>query len=147
MQTIFVVLRLIFREHSNRHYYSLVLTSALYLGSYRGISAALAPRYDASGALSFSGGDLSDGGVLSYLHDLLYLTLASQTLSTLSDRFWYLLLLVPGYAAYKLFELVLLPRWTAPKVTEEPVSETERDRKRREKKERQAARMQKFARS
>lgn len=141
-----MVLRLIFREHGAWHYRSLLLTSALYFGTYRGISAALSPRYDASGALAFSGGDVSDGGVLSYLHDLLFLTLGAQTLSTLSDRFWYLLLLAPGYALYKLFQLVLIPRWTTPKEPQTAAEETERDRKRREKKERQAARMQKFAR-
>ena len=53
-----------------------------------------APHYSADGELIFSGGDLAQGGVLSYYHDLIYLCLIAQLLSIFTKWGWLVLLAV-----------------------------------------------------
>lgn len=139
-----MTVRLILFPSSRKLFAGLALTFALEIFSYRAIAAALRPHHDAAGALIYSGASLADGGAVSYYHDLLYVAAAVQLLGSLWDGAWWLLLAVPGYGFYKLFELVLWPRWSAP-TQQEPVEGPD-ERRRREKKERQAARLQKFAR-
>ncbi|KDD73758.1 hypothetical protein H632_c1861p0 [Helicosporidium sp. ATCC 50920] len=92
----------------------------LYAVCYGSIANALAPAYNASGELIFAGQDPSMGGVMAYYHDILYIVMFIQILGSFTDWAWLALLL--------------------------DVGETAVEKKRREKKERQAARNEKFAR-
>ncbi|KAJ9529029.1 hypothetical protein QJQ45_007105 [Haematococcus lacustris] len=66
------------------------------------ISALAAPVYDpSSGELLDGGADLDMKGFCGYYHDVLYITVIVQVLSAVSPWFWYLYLVVPGYAGYK----------------------------------------------
>ena len=103
-----------------------------------------APHYSAAGELIYAGADLKTGGVLSYYHDVIYLCIFSQAAGAWTNWAWLALALVPAYAAWALVIKVLLPSWGSK--DDGPVPETELERKRREKKERQAARAEKFAR-
>lgn len=102
-----------------------------------------APHYSSTGELLFSGADLKTGGVLSYYHDVLYVTLFSQSLGSFFNYGWLFMISIPVYAIYALVVNVLIPAWSSNDVASPP--ESEADRKRQEKHARQAARAQKFA--
>ncbi|KAL4515248.1 hypothetical protein Ndes2526B_g09546 [Nannochloris sp. 'desiccata'] len=121
---------------------ALLLTSLAYTFCFSGIIAALAPHYSANGDIIFSGADLKTGGVLSYYHDIVYLSLFSQILGAWTNYAWLAMAAIPAYALHALITKVLLPSWKTP----EEMPESELDRKRREKRERQSARAEKFAR-
>jgi hypothetical protein len=87
---------------------------------------------------------LKTGGVLSYYHDVVYLAIFSQAAGAWSSWAWLALALIPAYAAWALLSKVLLPSWGSN--DDGPMPESELERKRREKKERQTARAEKFAR-
>ena len=80
------------------------------------------------------------GGVLSYYNDVVYVSIFCQMLGSYTKYAWLVMLAIPGYAGYALLTNVLLPSWSTP----EEIPESEVDRKRREKKERQGARAAKF---
>ncbi|PSC75049.1 transmembrane 208-like [Micractinium conductrix] len=140
----FVVVRLVLRRATATRaiYAGFALTSLVYALCYTFINRALSPTYSASGELVFAGQDRSIGGVLSYFDDALYICLFVQLLGCWTDKAWLAFLLIPAYAAYVLAVQVLIPYWKQPKFDDMP--ETEADRKRREKKERQLARASKF---
>lgn len=102
-----------------------------------------APAYNAAGELVYAGQDLHTGGVLSYFHDVVYVSIFVQLGGAFSDWFWLAFLAVPAYALYALLVHVALPYWNQPRLEDLPEGEAER--RRREKRERQAARVQKFA--
>ncbi|QLG72884.1 hypothetical protein HG535_0D05930 [Zygotorulaspora mrakii] len=66
------------------------------------------PLYDAKGKIVKEGMDLSQaGGLTEYMFDVIYLSLfgdAGQILFN-TRKLWYILLVVPAYAAYKLYHL------------------------------------------
>jgi hypothetical protein len=103
----------------------------------------VAPHYSSTGELLYSGASLKTGGVLSYYHDVLYVTIFSQLVGSFSNYGWLVMLSIPVYATYALVVNVLMPAWNAKDVAIPP--ESEADRKRQEKHARQAARAQKFA--
>lgn len=80
--------------------------------------------------------------MLSYYHDIVYLSLFSQILGAWTNYAWLAMAAIPAYALHALITKVLLPSWKTP----EEMPESELDRKRREKRERQSARAEKFAR-
>ncbi|KFM23189.1 Transmembrane protein 208-like protein [Auxenochlorella protothecoides] len=125
-------------------YAALGLTSLVYAICYPGIATALAPHYSPSGELVYAGADLAQGGVLSYYHDLLYITAFVQLGSMISKWAWLAFIAVPAYCAYLLVIHVLLPYWSAPRA-DTTSFESEADKRRREKRERQTARAQKFS--
>ncbi|PRW60298.1 transmembrane 208-like [Chlorella sorokiniana] len=142
----FVLIRLIWRGATagKALYAGLLLTTVLYAVCYRSIASALAPVYGAGGELIFSGQDLSIGGALEYFHDVLYICIFVQVLGCYTDKAWWTFLLIPAFAGYQLMVHVVLPWWNTPKLDDAP--ETDAERKRREKRERQEARMAKFRR-
>ena len=102
-----------------------------------------APHYSATGELIFSGADLKTGGVMSYYHDVIYLSIFAQVAGAATNYAWLVFLCIPAYALHALWVYVIGPWWSAP--SPQDVPESELDRKRREKRERQSVRAQKFA--
>eukprot|EP00963_Diacronema_lutheri_P007365 scaffold649_cov347-Pavlova_lutheri.AAC.4 len=56
------------------------------------------PTYGPNGDLVDGGADLSLGGTLEYLHDVLYITVFVHAATIVSDWFWLAYLIIPGYA-------------------------------------------------
>jgi len=48
-------------------------------------------------------------GFSEYFFDLIYITVFIQVMSILSDKFWYIYLVIPGFAFYKLWQNILQP--------------------------------------
>ncbi|XP_022863126.1 uncharacterized protein LOC111383283 isoform X1 [Olea europaea var. sylvestris] len=80
--------------------------------------------------------NLNSGSICGYLHDIIYITCFVQVTSIISEKFWYLYLVIPGFAAYQLFGLVkgFLPHGS------DGAEEDEKTRKKREKMGRKASR-------
>eukprot|EP00897_Mesotaenium_endlicherianum_P007622 jgi/Mesen1/6889/ME000353S05908 len=137
---LYLVLRLgvFYSSFKWQHWLGLLITSAAYSFCYGQISTMAKPFYDESGELIDGGFDIGLGGLCGYYHDIIFLTAFIQVVSILSDKAWYLYLLVPGFAFYKLWVLVLYPYFFAPRPQEE--EEDEKSRKKREKAEKKAAR-------
>eukprot|EP00887_Chlorella_sp_A99_P003081 scaffold9.g3081.t1 len=142
----YVVGRLLLKRGSATwlHWGGFAFTTVVYAFCWFSIRAALAPAYSATGELVYAGQDLKTGGVLSYFHDVVYVSIFVQLGGALSDWFWLAWLAVPVYALYALLVHVALPYWNTPRLPDLP--ETEAERRRREKRERQERRSQKFAR-
>ncbi|KAI3429460.1 hypothetical protein D9Q98_005552 [Chlorella vulgaris] len=142
----FLVIRLLLRRTTAGKllWVAWLATLVVAAAAYRMIASSLAPAYGPSGELLYSGQDLKVGGVMSYLHDVIYITLFVQLAGCVTDYAWLAFLLIPAYALYMLVTMVLIPYMNQPKMHEG--IETEADRKRREKRERQSARTAKFSR-
>ncbi|CAA2998793.1 transmembrane 208 homolog [Olea europaea subsp. europaea] len=119
-----------------KHWAGLILTSLAYVIPYKQLSAMAKPSYGDDGELLDGGFDMSTGGICGYLHDIIYITCFVQVTSIISEKFWYIYLVIPGFAAYQLWGLVkgFLPQGS------EGVDEDEKTRKKREKMERKASR-------
>jgi hypothetical protein len=144
---IYVVLRLgvRYRSVSWKHGLGLCVTSAAYKLVYDQLAAMAKASYDTiTGELTDGGFDMSTGGLCSYLHDILYITAFVQIASILSDKFWFAYLVIPIFALYKLWELLLYPFFFQRAKDDVPMDEKER--KKMEKMERKANRP-KFART
>ncbi|KAJ7529234.1 hypothetical protein O6H91_15G040600 [Diphasiastrum complanatum] len=133
----YVLVRLvIFRSSvSWTHYFGLLLTSGAYKLSYDQLAGMAKASYDDNGELIDGGFDMSTGGLCEYLHDILYITSFVQASSVISDKFWYIYLVIPLFAFYKLWQLVLYP-FVFQQTKEEP--EDEKSRRKREKMEKRA---------
>ncbi|EPS63839.1 hypothetical protein M569_10944 [Genlisea aurea] len=135
---IYIVVRLgIFHSSfSWKHWIGLIVTSAAYVIPYQQLAAMSKPTYSGAGELIDGGFDMKTGGICGYLHDVIYITSFVQISSIISDKFWYIYLVIPGYAAYRLFGLVkeFLPHGS------QDGEEDERMRKKREKMEKRASR-------
>lgn len=82
---------------------------------YRYMEAAAKPSYSASGALVSGGTDLDmEGGMSDYFKDIIMVTCTVVLLSLVSDYFWYLWLIIPGFALYKLWSGIIAPWIFAP---------------------------------
>ena len=76
---------------------------------YASLAHIGAPTYDASGALVDGGADLSLGGMSSYYHDVVYVSsFALFATAFVSDWFWLVGLVIPGFATYKLWADICL---------------------------------------
>eukprot|EP00270_Netrium_digitus_P016320 TRINITY_DN5837_c0_g1_i1.p1 TRINITY_DN5837_c0_g1~~TRINITY_DN5837_c0_g1_i1.p1 ORF type:complete len:174 (+),score=50.90 TRINITY_DN5837_c0_g1_i1:110-631(+) len=135
----YIVVRLSFMysSFSWRHWLGLILTTSAYKLCYDQIANMAKPTVDERGELLDGGFDLNLGGLCAYLHDIIYITAFVQITSILSDWFWLVYLVIPGFALWKLWELVLQPYFF--QHSQEEV-EDEKSRKKREKAERKAAR-------
>lgn len=166
---IFIIARfIIFRASVTKlHYTCTAITTLLYYISFGSLSNALgrrfrclhyhqitalhhhhiylhhlaAPYYAPTGELLFSGVDLKDGS-LEYYHDIIYISIFTQIVALTTDYAWFILLLIPGYAIVKITVSLIIPRMKASDPIDIP--ETESEKKRREKKERQMARRQRM---
>ncbi|CAA2996614.1 transmembrane protein 208-like isoform X2 [Olea europaea var. sylvestris] len=135
---IYLVIRLgIFHSSFTwKHWAGLILTSLAYVIPYKQLSSMAEPSYSDDGELLDGGFDMSTGGICGYLHDIIYITCFVQVTSIISEKFWYLYLVIPGFAAYQLFGLVkgFLPHGS------DGAEEDEKTRKKREKMGRKASR-------
>ena len=95
----------------------------------------------------YPGADLNKtGGALSYYHDIIYISCFCHVVGAAFDVAWYVMALIPLYAGFKLFSLLGGSLFSGGGSNGAfDAIETEADRKRREKRERQAARAEKFA--
>lgn len=66
------------------------------------------PLVDAAGKVVRTGQDLQQEGLTEYFFDVIYLTVILNILSIVfnSTKVWWLYIVVPGFAAYKLYALV-----------------------------------------
>ena len=102
-----------------------------------------APTWDASGALVDGGGDLTLGGMSSYYHDIIYVSVFCLVAAALvSDWFWLAFLSIPAFATYKLWADLILPWVFTPTADEAEanarMNETREQKKKRERQERRA---------
>ena len=102
-----------------------------------------APTWDASGALVDGGGDLTLGGMSSYYHDIIYISVFCLVAAALvSDWIWLALLSIPAFATYKLWADLILPWVFTPTADEAEanarMNETREQKKKRERQERRA---------
>eukprot|EP00250_Pteridium_aquilinum_P029110 c3852_g1_i1 orf=176-700(+) len=142
---IFVVVRLLILHSSFtwKHWIGLLVTSGAYKLIYDQLAGMAKATFDENGELVDGGFDMTQGGLCSYLHDVLYITVFVQLTSIVSDKFWFVYLVIPIFALYKLWKLVLHP-YIFQSSSEE--AEDEKAKRKREKMERKAARP-KFAKS
>ncbi|XP_047324244.1 transmembrane protein 208 homolog [Impatiens glandulifera] len=119
-----------------KHWVGLILTSCAYNFPYRQLASMAKPSYGDDGELFDGGYDMSTAGVCGYLHDVIYITGFVQLGSIISDKFWYIYLVIPGFAIYKVlgFAKGFLPSGS------EGEEEDEKTKKKREKMERKASR-------
>jgi len=90
---------------STWHWIAFVLLAIIYYFCHQWISSLATPTYDAHGKLEDGGADLSKG-FCQYYFDIIYITIFVQaTTLFISDWLWLTYLVVPIYAAYKLWEL------------------------------------------
>ncbi|EFJ10491.1 hypothetical protein SELMODRAFT_271344 [Selaginella moellendorffii] len=115
-----------------RHFFRLLLSSAAYKLSYSQLQKMAQPSFDERGDLIDGGFDMSTGGLCSYLHDIIYITSFVQVSSVFSDYFWYLYWVIPLFALYKLWQLVLYP--FVFQSSPQDAGEDEKARKKKEKK-------------
>ncbi|GLT49605.1 hypothetical protein SLA2020_231520 [Shorea laevis] len=135
---IYVVVRLLI-FHSTftwKHWVGLILTSAAYVIPYLQLAQMAKPTYADDGDLLDGGFDMSTGGICGYLHDIIYITSFVQLMSIISEKFWYIYLVIPAFGAYQCFGFI---RGFLPQGSEGEV-EDEKTRKKREKMEKKAAR-------
>ncbi|XP_027072316.1 transmembrane protein 208 homolog isoform X1 [Coffea eugenioides] len=119
-----------------KHAGGLLLTAFAYIIPYQQLYAMSMPSYGEDGELIDGGFDMSTGGICGYLHDVIYITSFVQLASIFSEKFWYIYLVIPAFAAYKLFGLV---KGFLPSGSEGP-EEDEKTRRKREKMEKRASR-------
>lgn len=113
----------------------LVFALAVYVGSYRSMSAMAKPVFAEDGSLLDGGIDLNmEQGMAEHLKDVILLTAIVQVLSTISSYFWYLWLLAPARALYLLWVNFLGPWFMAesPSAPEEVNEKKQRRQERRQ---------------
>lgn len=120
-----------------KHWVGLILTCFAYIIPYQQLASMAKPAYTDDGELLDGGFDMSTGGACGYLHDIIYITSFVQLTSIISDKFWYIYLVIPAFAGYKIWGLVkgFLFQGSA-----EGGEEDEKSRKKREKMEKRASR-------
>jgi hypothetical protein len=126
---------LVFWESFTTFYIVLFLAvNAIYFGSYQFLSSMARPTYSETGALLDGGIDLNMyEGMAEHMKDLILLTASTQSLTLLSNYFWFLLLLAPGRALYMLWVNILGPWFFAPPPEEDDKKAKKMERKMRRK--------------
>lgn len=144
-----MVVRLLLRRHSATVWNYLGYGMALVMMglSYSGLSSALTPTYSSTGDLIFAGADLKVGGMLEYYQDFAYLCIFALTLGAWTDWAWLVFAAIPAYGFFMLWKYLISPWLNAPSQSSADMYDSMDDasKKRLQKKERQAARREKFA--
>ena len=82
----YAAIRLYYKQGERIHYYALVGCLLIYkITLPMAIEASVAP----------------EGSITGYFFDVMVLTLFTQTLSTYTDKAWYILLIVPAFGVFK----------------------------------------------
>ncbi|KAI3376932.1 hypothetical protein L3Q82_000171 [Scortum barcoo] len=113
----------------------LAFALAVYVGSYRSMSAMAKPVFAEDGSLLDGGIDLNmEQGMAEHLKDVILLTAIVQVLSAISSYFWYLWLLAPARALHLLWVNFLGPWFMAesPSAPEEVNEKKQRRQERRQ---------------
>lgn len=113
----------------------LMFALAVYVGSYRSMSAMAKPVFAEDGSLLDGGIDLNmEQGMAEHLKDVILLTAIVQVLSTISSYFWYLWMLAPFRALHLLWVNFLGPWFMAesPSAPEEVNEKKQRRQERRQ---------------
>mmetsp|Transcript_37133 Transcript_37133/g.51539 ORF Transcript_37133/g.51539 Transcript_37133/m.51539 type:complete len:178 (-) Transcript_37133:155-688(-) len=130
---------ILFRSSASWLNYTIFLTVlAVQVVCYRGLSLCARPTFNAQGELDDGGMDLSQGGMTSYTHDVLYVLIFLQVAGLFSDWVWATLAAVPLVLLYLAWVKLLYPYIFTPRSGETGSDgpESKLDRKRREKLER-----------
>ncbi|XP_015250560.1 transmembrane protein 208 [Cyprinodon tularosa] len=110
----------------------LLFALAVYVGSYRSMSAMAKPAFAEDGSLVDGGIDLNmEQGMAEHLKDVILLTAIVQVLSTISSYFWYLWWLAPARALHLLWVNFLGP-WFMAENPSAPEEVNEKKQKRQE---------------
>uniref|UniRef100_A0A1A8H802 Transmembrane protein 208 n=1 Tax=Nothobranchius korthausae TaxID=1143690 RepID=A0A1A8H802_9TELE len=112
----------------------LLFALAIYIGSYRSMTAMAKPAFAEDGSLLDGGIDLNmEQGMAEHLKDVILLTAIVQVLSSISSYFWYLWLLAPARALHLLWVNFLGPWFMAesPSAPEEVNEKKQRRQERR----------------
>ncbi|KAF7199083.1 transmembrane protein 208 [Nothobranchius furzeri] len=112
----------------------LLFALAIYIGSYRSMTAMAKPAFAEDGSLLDGGIDLNmEQGMAEHLKDMILLTAIVQVLSSISSYFWYLWLLAPARALHLLWVNFLGPWFMAesPSAPEEVNEKKQRRQERR----------------
>ncbi|CAL5374891.1 unnamed protein product [Camellia sinensis] len=125
-----------------KHWVGFLLTFFTYVIPYQQLATMAKPTYSESGELEDGGFDLTTDEVCRYLHDVIYITGFVQLTTIISEKFWYIYLVIPAFATYKLLGVVK----GFMSLGSEGPEEDEKSRKKREKMERKVSRP-KFART
>lgn len=88
-----------------------------FLGLVRLIALAVVPTYGEDGKIVYAGADLDKGGVTEHCFDIIYTVSFVHVSVVLWRYFWLLLLVIPGYAFFKLMKDVVIP-WSAAPIHE-----------------------------
>ncbi|XP_064868632.1 transmembrane protein 208-like [Oncorhynchus nerka] len=115
-------------------WFALVFALAVYVGSYRSMTAMAKAVFGEDGSLLDGGIDLNmEQGIAEHLKDVILLTAILQVLSTISSWFWYLWLLAPARAMFLLWVNFLGPWFSAetPGAAPEEVNEKKQRRQER----------------
>uniref|UniRef100_A0A8C8JYD3 Transmembrane protein 208 n=2 Tax=Oncorhynchus TaxID=8016 RepID=A0A8C8JYD3_ONCTS len=115
-------------------WFALVFALAVYVGSYRSMTAMAKAVFGEDGSLLDGGIDLNmEQGMAEHLKDVILLTAILQVLSTISSWFWYLWLLAPARAMFLLWVNFLGPWFSAetPGAAPEEVNEKKQRRQER----------------
>ncbi|XP_028092102.1 tetratricopeptide repeat protein 1-like isoform X2 [Camellia sinensis] len=89
-----------------KHWVGFLLTFFTYVIPYQQLATMAKPTYSESGELEDGGFDLTTDGVCGYLHDVIYITGFVQLTTIISEKFWYIYLVIPAFATYKLLGFV-----------------------------------------
>ncbi|XP_071237075.1 transmembrane protein 208-like isoform X1 [Salvelinus alpinus] len=115
-------------------WFALVFALAVYVGSYRSMTAMAKAVFGEDGSLLDGGIDLNmEQGMAEHLKDVILLTAILQVLSTISSYSWYLWLLAPARAMFLLWVNFLGPWFSAetPGAAPEEVNEKRQRRQER----------------
>lgn len=111
----------------------LMFALAVYVGSYRSMSAMAKPVFAEDGSLLDGGIDLNmEQGMAEHLKDVILLTAIVQVLSIISSYFWYLWLLAPARALHLLWVNFLGPWFMAETPSAAPEEVNEKKQRRQE---------------
>jgi len=102
----------------------------------RQLNAMATATFDESGLIVDGGQDLAQEGITSYMFDVIYVTwFVHLSTALVSDLFWWLYLVIPAFALYKIVMLVrstgLLGGGQDPPGPPEPLSKTQLKKQKR----------------
>eukprot|EP00123_Amoebidium_parasiticum_P000344 comp10823_c0_seq1/m.5454 comp10823_c0_seq1/g.5454 ORF comp10823_c0_seq1/g.5454 comp10823_c0_seq1/m.5454 type:complete len:169 (-) comp10823_c0_seq1:14-520(-) len=90
-------------------YVQLVLSSCCEVALYLQFRSIATPAYGPTGELLHGGDDLTNPGLIEYMRDVLYVTMACQVLAVFSDSAWWLWAVIPVFALYQGWTQLLQP--------------------------------------
>lgn len=133
-------LAVFYKSSGTQHYVILTLGSLLHFACYSFIKQQAEPTYE-NGELQHGGSDLDLKGSLPYyaVEAIYCLALLQLLTALLSDKFWWMLLALPAWGVWLLWQYVLQPYFFSGQPQE--TNEMDATRKKREKLERKQNRV------